>query len=241
MRQLKEEKRIGDITSIQSDYLTSQLWHRGDKPEWSRMEYQMRNWLYFTWLSGDHNVEQHIHSLDKIMWLMDDEPPVRASGMGGRIQRTEEKFGNIYDHFAVTYEFANGLHAHSRCRQHDGADTQVDEYVTGTNGHAEILAHKFRTGGGQEWEYDGPKPNMYDVEHAELFASIRRGEPIHNGDYMAKSTMLAIMGRMAAYTGKSLTWDECLASTERLGPDVYEWSDDVPESIVAIPGRTKFV
>jgi predicted dehydrogenase len=241
MRQLKEEKLIGEITSIQSDYLAGQLWHRGDKPEWSRMEYQMRNWLYFTWLSGDHNVEQHVHSLDKVMWLMDDRPPLRASGMGGRIQRTEPKFGNIYDHFAVTYEFEGGLHAHCRCRQQDDTDTHVDEYVTGTQGHAEILEHEIIRRDGKAWKYDGPKPNMYDVEHAELFASIRRGEPIHNGDYMAKSTMLAIMGRMVAYTGQSLTWDECLASTERLGPTVYEWSDNVPESVVAVPGRTKFV
>ena len=241
MRQILEEKLIGDVVSIQSDYLASQLWHRGDKPDWSRMEFQMRNWLYFTWLSGDHNTEQHVHSLDKIMWLMGDTPPVRASGMGGRIQRTDPKFGNIYDHFAVTYEFENGVHAHSRCRQQDGTDTHVDEYVTGTKGFAEILAKEIRTQDGSTWTYTGPSPNMYDVEHVELFASIRRGEPIHNGDYMAKSTMLAIMGRMVAYTGQSLTWDECLASTERLGPTVYEWSDNVPESVVAVPGRTKFV
>lgn len=241
MRQILEEKLIGDVVSIQSDYLANQLWHRGDKPEWSRMEYQMRNWLYFTWLSGDHNVEQHVHSLDKVMWLMGDRPPVRASGMGGRIQRTEEKFGNIYDHFAVTYEFENGLHAHCRCRQQDGTDTHVDEYVSGTDGFAEILAHEIRPAGDATWQYTGPKPNMYDVEHVELFASIRNGKPIHNGDYMARSTMLAIMGRMVAYTGKSLTWEECLASDERLGPAVYEWSDDVPEPVVAIPGKTQFV
>jgi hypothetical protein len=174
------------------------------------------------------------------MWLMDDQTPVRASGMGGRIQRSDEKWGNIYDHFAITYEFANGLHAHSRCRQQAGTDTYVDEYVTGTKGFAEVIAKEIRPHDGSTWKFTAESPNMYDIEHVELFASIRNGKPIHNGDYMAKSTMLAIMGRMVAYTGKTLTWDECLASTERLGPTVYEWSDNVPEVVVAIPGETKF-
>jgi predicted dehydrogenase len=240
IRRVKEDGYIGDVAAIQSEYLTGLLWGGNDNPAWSRMEHQMRNWLYYTWLSGDHNNEQHIHSLDKVMWLMDDQPPVKAAGMGGRIQRTGKKFGNVYDHFSITYEFAGGLHAHCRCRQQKDCFNHTDEYVTGTKGYAEILANRLWTHGGLEWKYDGPKPNMYEVEHQELFASIRSGQPIHNGDYMAKSTMMAIMGRMVAYTGQELTWDECLASQERLGPEKYEWGD-VPYPKVAIPGKTKFV
>lgn len=240
MRCILEEGMIGDLMSIQSDYLTGPLWVRDDKPQWSRMEYQMRNWMYYTWLSGDHCVEQHIHSLDKILWLMGDKPPVKAFGLGGRIQRTEKKYGNVYDHFTATYEFENGLHAHSHCRQQANCHNNTDEYVTGTKGHALILEHRIWTRDGKEWKYNGPKPSMYDVEHQELFASIRNGEPIHNGDYMAKSTMLAIMDRMVAYTGQQLTWDQCLASQERLGPTTYAW-EDIPEPPIAIPGKTKFV
>ncbi len=231
---------IGDVASIQSDYLTGTLWHRGDKPDWSRMEYQLRNWLYYTWLSGDHICEQHIHSLDKVMWLMHDEPPVAAVGMGGRIQRTGEQWGNIYDHFATTFEFANGVRAHCNCRQNSGCENRVDEYVTGTNGHALVLAHDLKTNDGRHWKWNGAKPSMYDVEHEALFESIRSGNPRNDGDYMAKSTMLAIMGRMAAYTGQRVTWEQCLASEQRLGPDSYAWGD-APDAVVAIPGKTPFV
>jgi len=233
-----QQGAIGDIVAIQSDYNTGTLWHRGDKPDWSRMEYQLRNWLYYAWLSGDHNVEQHIHSLDKTAWLMGDAHPIRATGLGGRQQRTGEKWGHIFDHHAVVYEYEGGVRVFSYCRQQDGCSRHVDEYVMGTKGQAEVLRHTIR--GAEDWRYRGPKPSMYDVEHKELFASIRAGEPIHNGDYMANSTMIAVMGRMCTYTGQSLTWDQCLASEERLGPDRYEWTDDIPEPPVAIPGVTKF-
>ena len=115
----------------------------------------MRNWLYYTWLSGDHTAEQHIHSLDKIMWLMGDEPPVRASGVGGRIQRTGKKWGNVYDHFSTVFEFKNGVHAHARCRQQKGCFNSVDEYVTGTKGHAKIIANTITQDGGEQWKFSG--------------------------------------------------------------------------------------
>ena len=228
---------IGDIVAIQSTYNTGTLWHHGDKSTWSRMEYQLRNWLYYTWLSGDHNVEQHIHSLDKVAWLMGDVPPTSATGMGGRQQRTDEKYGHVFDHHAVVYDYPGGVKAFAYCRQQDGCSNYVDENVLGTKGQARMLRH--RIDGAVKWRYQGPKPNMYDVEHQELFASIRSGSPINNGRYMATSTMLAIMGRMCTYSGKTLTWDQCLASTERLGPERYEWGD-LPEPLVAVPGVTRF-
>ncbi|MEO1497034.1 MAG: Gfo/Idh/MocA family oxidoreductase [Planctomycetota bacterium] len=226
---------IGDIVAIESSYNSGTLWHRGDKPDWSRMEYQLRNWLYYTWLSGDIIAEQAIHSLDKTAWLMGDASPVKAMGMGGRQQRTDPKYGNVFDHFTVFYEYEAGPSVYFTCRQQDNCTMRVDEVVHGTKGKAEILANRVRPQDGPEWRYDGPKTSMYFNEHVEMFKSIRAGEPINNGHYMVNSTRIAVMGRMAAYSGQTLTWDEALASTERLGPTQYGWTD-VPEPTVAIPG-----
>ncbi|MEQ8846674.1 Gfo/Idh/MocA family oxidoreductase [Botrimarina sp.] len=230
---------IGDIVAIESNYNTGTLWHRGDKPGWSRMEYQMRNWLYFTWLSGDIIAEQAIHSLDKTAWLLGDQSPAKALGIGGRQQRTDPKYGNVYDHFTVFYEYPTGQGVYFTCRQQDGCSTRVDETVRGTKGTAEILAHRIQGPSG-EWRYDGPKPSMYDNEHVEFFASIRAGEPINNGHYMVNSTRIAHMGRMSAYSGKTLSWEEAISDSQRLGPSEYRWGD-APEPTVAIPGVTHHV
>jgi predicted dehydrogenase len=240
MRQILEEKAIGDIVAIESSYNAGTLWHRGDQPDWSRMEYQIRNWLYYTWLSGDHILEQAVHSLDKTGWLLGDMQPTRAMAMGGRQQRTDPKYGHIYDHFTVFYEYPTGQRVYFTCRQQDGTDTHVDETVLGTAGQAEVLRHKIVGADGKKWRYRGPKPSMYLVEHQEMFKSIRAGEPINNGHYMCNSTMLGLMGRMAAYSGKTLTWDECFNSDERLGPSEYSWTD-IPEPQVAMPGKQDLV
>jgi predicted dehydrogenase len=232
---------IGDLIAIQENYLTNGLWHRGHKPEWSEMEYQIRNWLYFTWLSGDHNVEQHIHSLDKASWAMHDEPPIRATGLGGRQVRTEPMYGQIFDHHAVVYEYANGVKVFAYTRQQDNCANDVEDYFLGTKGRAKILKHEIANAKGEvQWKYKGPKPNMYQVEHNELFASIRSGQPINNGHYMAQSTMLAIFGRMVDYTGQTLSWDQGLNSREDLTPAQYAWGD-IATPAVARPGVTKFV
>jgi predicted dehydrogenase len=239
MRRIKEEKAIGDIVAIESSYNANGLWHRGDKPEWSRMEYQVRNWLYHTWLSGDHILEQAIHSLDKTAWLLGDVQPLKATALGGRQQRIDPMYGNVYDHFAVFYEYPGGQRVYFTCRQQDNCSVRVDELVHGTKGRAEILRGQMMDLGSDKvaWRYRGKKPSMYQVEHDELFASIRKGEPINNGDYMCNSTMIGLLGRMAAYTGQTVTWDQCANSTERLGPSEYAWGD-VPEEVVAIPGKT---
>ena len=204
------------------------------------MEYQVRNWYYYTWLSGDFNVEQHIHSLDKMLWAMKDEPPVSISASGGRQVRTDEKYGNIYDHFNVVYEWANGVKAYARCRHWKGCENDVNDYIVGTKGRADLMKHKiYDLDGNEIWEFKGEGGDMYQIEHDELFAGIRGANPINNGDYMCKSTMLAISGRMAAYTGKKLTWEEVMNSQEDLSPAAYEWGD-VPVPPVAIPGVTKF-
>lgn len=236
MRQILEEKTIGDIVAIESSYNAGTLWHRGDDPSWSRMEYQIRNWLYYTWLSGDHILEQAVHSLDKTAWLLGDIQPTKAMAMGGRQQRTDPKYGHIYDHFTVFYTYPTGQHVYFTCRQQDATSTHVDELVLGTKGQAQVLRNKIEPSEGKTWRYRGPKPSMYRVEHEHFFKSIRDGKPINNGDYMCNSTMIGLMGRMAAYSGKTLTWDDCYNSTERLGPDQYEFGD-MPEPLVAIPGK----
>jgi predicted dehydrogenase len=229
---------IGDLIAINTNYLAGTLWHRGRKPEWSEMEFQLRNWLYFTWLSGDHIVEQHVHSLDKALWLMNDELPARCFGLGGRQVRTDPKWGNIYDHHAVCYEYPNGLKVFAYTRQMSDCFNQVDDFIYGTQGTAQLLDFSIR--GKESWKYSGPQPSMYDVEHQELFAGIRSGNHLNNGVYMARSTMMAIMGRMACYTGELIDAERAMNSTEDLTPESYELGDSqVPA--VAMPGRTKFV
>lgn len=237
---------IGDINSIQSNYLTSTLWHRGEQD--TEMKYQMRNWYYFTWLSGDFNVEQHVHSLDKALWAFNDEPPVRAYGLGGRQVRVEQpKWGNIYDHMAVIYEYPDGKKVHSYCRQQKGCYNMTSDELLGTKGRA-IVTPKHEIEGENPWRFRGEGGNMYVLEHEALFNSIRSGVPINNGLYMARSTMMGILGRMVCYTGKAITWDEAMASTENLSPKTYAWDADPPilpdaegKYPVALPGQTPFV
>ncbi len=232
---------IGDIIAMQCTYNTSGLWMHPRKPEWSDMEWQLRNWLYFAWLSGDHNVEQHIHSLDKMAWAMKNEYPVKAVGVGGRQVRTDPAYGHIFDHHAVVYEFANGVKCFSMCRQQDNTHKDVSDHIFGTKGTCDVMKHSIS--GERPWQYPPAKkrrdPDMYQGEHNELFASIRAGKPINDGDWMTKSTLMAIMGRMATYTGQEITWKDALNSQEDLTPAKYELGAlEVPP--VARPGVTKF-
>jgi predicted dehydrogenase len=228
--------QIGDLVAIQVNYNTGTLWKHDRKPEWSDMEWQVRNWLYFTWLSGDHNVEQHVHSLDKAAWAMREEPPVKCWGLGGRQVRIEPEYGNIFDHHAVVYEYANGMKLFAFTRQMAGCSQEVADFMLGTKGRAEVM--KDRIVGENGYKYEGRKVNMYQQEHDEFFASIRSGQPINNGLYMSRSTMLAIMGRMATYSGQTITWDDAIASNDDLSPAKYEWGPiSTPE--VAMPGLMK--
>ncbi len=240
---------IGDIISIRETYNTSTLWQRPRQPDWTEMEYQLRNWYYFTWLSGDHNVEQHVHSLDKAAWAMHDEPPVQAFGLGGRQVRTDAIYGDIFDHHAVCYEYANGVQVHSYCRQMAGCSNDTSDLFFGTKGRASILAnHIYDAKGNTVWRYQGPKPSMYDVEHKELFAAIRAGRVINNGLYMSRSTMLAILGRMATHSGQTITWDQALQSAIKLAPEEYAMNATPPtlpnkdgRYPVSVPGVTRVV
>ncbi len=234
-----QDGAIGDIVAMQCNYNASGLWHRGADPAWSEMEYQMRNWLYFTWLSGDHIAEQHIHSLDKVAWVMGSYP-AKCVSSGGRIVRTDEKYGNVYDHFSNAYEWANGVRCFSSCRQWNGAATNVSDWVWGTRGKTNIQSHSIEAGSAWSWRYRSDEPDdMYQNEHNVLFAAIRAGEPVNN-EYMCDSTLMALMGRMSAYTGEEITWEQALNSQEDLRPPSYEWGK-VAVAPVAQPGVTQFV
>ncbi|MDF1861910.1 MAG: Gfo/Idh/MocA family oxidoreductase, partial [Verrucomicrobiales bacterium] len=233
---------IGKIITMQANYNINGLWSHERQPGWSDMEYQMRNWYYYTWLSGDHIVEQHVHGLDLMAWAMQDQYPINCFALAGRQARTEPRFGHIYDHFAVCYEYAGGERCFSFCRQQNGTDQDTAPLVFGADGTAD-LRRKTMTGG-KVWRYsqarNGAQDIPYQREHDALFRSIREGKPINNGDYMVKSTMMAIMGRLAGYTGKTVTWEQAWNSQEDLRPEKYEFGDlEVPP--VAIPGETELV
>jgi predicted dehydrogenase len=234
---------LGKLRTLQANDFRGPIWVKPRQPGQTDMEYQLRNWYYFTWLSGDFNVEQHVHLLDVCAWVMNGEYPATAMGLGGRAQRTGEEFGNIYDHHSVIYEWAGGQRLHAYCRQQSGLRGDISVHVTGEKGIAKLAERNrgLTIETADKWIYEGAKNDIYQTEHDELFASIRRGQPINNGDYMCRSTLMAIMGRMATYTGQQITWEQALNSKENLSPDGYTWDAKPPPSPIAVPGVTKFI
>jgi len=236
-----QDGAVGKILTIQTTYNTGALWFHDRQPEWSDMEYQIRNWLYHDWLSGDHINEQHIHSLDKIGWVMGNVYPVKATASGGRVQRTDEKWGNIYDHFNTVYEWADGTKCFSSCRQWASTSTDVSDWIYGTEGIGELQSHTIKSAKLGEWQHKkAADDNMYVNEHKALFESIRKGDAVNNGQYMCDSTLMAIMGRLSAYTGKTLTWEEVSNSQLDLTPEKMEWGP-IAVRPIARPGETVFV
>jgi predicted dehydrogenase len=228
---------IGELVGGQCYWNQGELWVKKKEPGMSDMEWQCRNWLYFTWVSGDHIVEQHIHNIDVINWAF-GTLPVKVMGMGGRQQRTAPEYGNIYDHFAVEFEYPNGARVMSMCRQIPGCADRIEERVVGTKGFAfgygEIHGESF-------WKFDAEEPNPYVQEHVDLIASIRGGKPLNEGRRVAESTMCAILGRMSAYTGRAISWDWAMSSSKLdLSPASYEFGD-LPVTPVAIPGQTPLI
>ena len=250
MRETVQRVQNGDIGKVQVLQCTYNTQNAKvplpfDPKAWSEMEWQLRNWYYFTWLCGDHNVEQHVHSLDKMAWALKDEYPVRAFGTGGRQVRTGPECGNIFDHHVVTYEFASGAKCFSMCRQQQGTLNDVSDYLYGTGGTATLLGSNKRNSfvltGAKPWRFGRTaQNNMYQQEHDDLFAGIRSGNPINDGEWMSKSTLMGIMGRMATYTGQEVTWEAALNSREDLSPKHYAFGPN-PVPTPAIPGVTQLV
>ncbi len=230
---------VGDIVSIETVYNSGGVWgpRRTREQVSSDMELQMWNWYYYTWLSGDHIAEQAIHSIDKMGWAMGDIAPLRVWGVGGRQVRTDPSYGNIWDHFSIVYEYPNGVKGYHICRHWPNTPGGTQDYIMGTKGVADVFGHRVR--GEKEWRYRGPRGDMYQIEHDHLFASIRKGEPINDGDFMCMSTALSIVGREAAYTGQIIKWEDAMNSKVSLAPKTYEWGD-APDHPVARPGVTTF-
>ena len=225
---------IGTITASRAYFNTGELWIHQRQPEWSDVENQIRNWLYYPWLSGDQIVEQFVHNLDAQNWALGGHP-LRAIGTGGRQARTAPEFGCIYDHFSINYEYENGVFCTAMCRQQNGTDKKVANEFTGTEGSAFVLPSYYITGP-KAWKYDVQEPNdMYVQEHTDLIASIRSGKPLNELKQVTESSLTAIMGRMSAYTGKTVTWEQALNSPESLMPADLKWGP-MATPPVPIPG-----
>lgn len=246
------EGAVGEITSMTSYWLGNARAGVERQPGESELQYQLRNWYYFTWLSGDFIVDQHIHNIDIINWIKRGHP-VRAQGMGGRQVRNDRKLhGQIFDHHFVEYEYADGSKLFSQCRQgQPGTHQQVSEHVVGTKGRADlnVQSRLFRITGPNAWEQRLKQgEDGHQLEHFPLIDAIRNDRPYNELEAAAMSTMTAIMGRMATYSGRLIEWDEALNSKVQLMPEKLTW-DMAPPVLpdaqgnypIAIPGRTEAV
>jgi len=228
---------IGEILSARCYWNGGVIWVIERKEGWTDMEWQLRNWNYFTWLGGDHIVEQHVHNLDIMNWALGAHP-VKAYGMGGRQARPNKNYGHIYDHFAIEYEYPNGVIMTSQCRQMNSCEGRVEERVVGTKGTSNCVNWIKQTGG-QFWRFREQEVNAYQQEHKELVAAIRTGKPINDAFAIAEATLVGIMGREAAYSGQTIEWEQALNMKTRLGPEKYELGA-LPFPDVATPGFYKF-
>ena len=223
---------IGDIVAARCYWNQSQLWYRERQPGWSNMEWMIRDWVNWIWLSGDHIVEQHVHNIDVINWFTGMHP-VKAVGFGSRARRVT---GDQYDFFSIDFEMENGMHVHSMCRQINGCTNNVSEFIVGTKGSSNCQDTIFKKDGSVAWKYDGPTKNPYDQEHVDLVTAIRTETPINEAKNTANSCLVAIMGRISAYTGLETTWDEMTMSDLKLGPTEYVMGN-VPMVInIPVPG-----
>jgi len=240
------EGSIGEIVSANCYWNGSQLWYRTPKKGWSEMEYMIRDWVNWQWLSGDHIVEQHVHNIDVINWFT-EKHPTKAVGFGSRQRRIT---GDQFDNFSVDFEYDNGMHVHSMCRQIDGCVNSVSEFVMGTEGSSNCKNEIYDQKNNVLWKYKYPqkedgaegdrvKVSPYVQEHIDLVKAIRENKPYVEAENTAISTMCAIMGRMSSYTGKEVTWDEVMNSDLKLGPDKYSFGKVNVLKDVPAPGEGK--
>ena len=240
---------IGDIVGGSVYWNGGGVWTRERKPGMTEMEYQMLNWYYFNWLCGDHIVEQHIHNIDVANWVLNGYP-IKAQGMGGRQVRTGKEHGEIFDHHFVEFEYENGIKIASQCRHIKGCMNRVSESFIGTNGRAPKPGELTTPSGYAIWKHRGKgDPNPYQVEHDELFAAIAKGEYKYADAYNgAMSTMSAIFGRMATYSGQELTWEDAINSNVSIMPKKFAWDAEPPVMPnkdgfypIPTPGSTKVI
>jgi len=234
---------IGDIVSAQCYWNMGSLWVDRAKTnwdnyksgKWSDVEWQIRNWLFTKWLSGDHICEQHVHNIDVINWAFNTLPE-QVHGLGGRQFRTEPQYGNIFDHFGVEFFYPNDVRTISTCRQIEGTTNNVSERVVGTKGFSDCSGI---IEGEKPWRYEGPNPNPYVQEHTDLIKSIRDSNPLNEGQRVAESTLCAIMGRESAYSRQQFkrSWFMSRCTLNLLPPDDLKLSDSKSLDPFAIPGK----
>lgn len=230
---------IGEMIYARCYWNGGEIWVVERQPGWSDLEWQLRNWNYFTWLGGDHYVEQHVHNLDIMNWVLGAHPIRAVAAVGGRQVRTAAVNGHVYDHFAVEYEYPNGVRMFSQARQTDNTDSLVEEAVVGTLGSSNCKSF-IKVNKGSGWRFEDEETNPYEQEHLDLIASINAGKPINDAPAIAEATMTGILGREAAYSGRAIKWDDAMKSTTRLGPEKYEFGP-YPVPPVAMPGKYKFL
>ena len=237
------EGAIGEIRALYATYLRGNLSHKyhGErKPKMTDVEWQIRDWYDYCWLSGDLTILlSGGHSVDKMSWWLDDIMPVKAVATGSRVYPSE---GNTFDNGFVAYEYAGGIRGFLGCRSQDGCHNENADYIIGSKGICTIGRGRVPVIAGEtDWRYTGVRNNMYQTEHDEFFASIRAGRPINDGTRMARTTLMTIMGRMAAYTGQEITWEQALNSQEELMPENLDWNTKIELPPVPTPGLTRFL
>ncbi|MBN2508531.1 MAG: Gfo/Idh/MocA family oxidoreductase [Verrucomicrobia bacterium] len=238
---------IGEIVAIEENFLRPPYGVTDRQPGHTELEWQCSTQYHFVWLSGDDVVQSLVHNLDRASWAMKEVPPVKCHGLGGRSSMTDGKYGDVFDHHSVVYEYANGVRLYAFCRTTTGCYDEYSSLILGTKGKASIMGS--RIWGDTNWRWQG-QGNPYQIEHDKLFASIRSGNPLNHGDYMVRSTLIGVMGQISCYTGKEVTWDQINQSDFYYPPLPEECSDGMepptkpgPDGSypVFVPGRTRLL
>lgn len=239
--------QIGDVVAMEVNFLRAPYVLVERQPGWSEIEYQFRNWYHFSWLSGDDVIQSLVHSLDKACWVMREEPPLKAHGLGGRSASFGPIYGDMFDHHSVVYEYNNGTRLYAFCRTQKECHAGVSDHVFGTKGRASLLSYSIR--GEKNWDFGGKPPSPQKNEQREFFAGIRAGRPLNSGGYMANSTLVAVLGQIVCYTGRQLGWKKVAAADFAFPPAGAINFDTVPPVLpgpdgqypVAVPGKTKLI
>ncbi|MCT1530301.1 Gfo/Idh/MocA family protein [Sphingobacterium daejeonense] len=230
---------IGDIYSISTFRLGGELTEKPRQPDWNDLTYQLYNWFFYQRYSGDIIVEQTVHSIDFMNWMLNRGMPKTVSGTGGRQSKPWDKYGNVYDHFAIEFDYGDGVKGFHFGRQQNGTQPRNSVEAVGTKGNMNVgILSSYEIKGQNPWKYSGKMNNMYQTQHDELFRAIRNKEVINDGDFMADSTLLAVWAREAAYTGKIISLDEIENSTKTYGPssEEYSWEMEIDNARIPRPG-----
>jgi myo-inositol 2-dehydrogenase / D-chiro-inositol 1-dehydrogenase len=245
-----QDGAIGEIVSIEENFLRGPYGLYPRQPNQNEVEFQFGNQYHFTWLSGDDVTQSLVHNVDRATWMMREKTPVKAHGLGGRSSSFGEVYGNVFDHHSVVYEYDNGVRMYALCRTQNGCYGEYSSAYFGTKGKCYLIpTTRYWIEGEKKWKYKGPIGNPHEIEHKVLFAAIRSGKPVNSGDTMARSTLVAVMGQLACYSGKELTWDQVSKSDFMFLPKPEDVRLDMPPPVkpdaqgnypVPLPGLTAF-